>query len=131
MPPSCRARRLPQTSGPVSINRGTPLGFPGPLRGINDTGAFWPYEHDNGPCPGRRPAGDPATDSDCTVTFRKSTANSGAYTISASIDWQVHWEGSGGQNEALPAPPNAPIGNRNVQVDEVQTVVNGQPTPRG
>jgi hypothetical protein len=72
-----------------------------------------------------------ASDSDCTVTFRKSTAGRGDYTISASIDWQVHWEGSGGENEALPPPPNAPIGNRDVGVDEVQTVVNGQPTPRG
>jgi enoyl reductase len=80
---------------------------------------------------GGKPWKPGATDSDCTVTFSKSTASSGAYTISASIDWQVHWEGSGGQNEALPAPANAPIGDRNVQVDEVQTVVNGQPTPRG
>lgn len=72
-----------------------------------------------------------ATGSDCTVTFRKSTAGAGSYVISASIDWKVHWEGSGGENEALPPPPNAPIGQRDVQVDEVQTVVNGQPTPRG
>jgi hypothetical protein len=72
-----------------------------------------------------------ATGSDCTVTFRKSTAGSGPFQISASIDWQVHWEGSGGENQALPPPPDAPIGNRSVQVDEVQTVVNGQPTPRG
>jgi enoyl reductase len=69
-----------------------------------------------------------ATDCDCTVTFRKSTAGSGSYTISASIDWKVHWEGSGGQNEPLNPPANAPIGDRAVQVDEVQTVVNGQPT---
>lgn len=69
-----------------------------------------------------------ATDSDCTVTFRKSTASSGSYTISASIDWKVHWEGSGGQNQPLAPPANAPIGDRAVQVDEVQTVVNGQPT---
>ncbi|HZD38371.1 MAG TPA: hypothetical protein VE664_07000 [Actinomycetes bacterium] len=80
---------------------------------------------------GGKPWTPGATDSDCTVTFRKSTAGSGSYEISASIDWQVHWEGSGGENEALPPPPNAPIGNRSVQVDEVQTVVNGQPTPRG
>jgi hypothetical protein len=71
-----------------------------------------------------------AQDTDCSVTFRRSTAGGGAYTISASIDWQVHWEGSGGENAALPPPPNAPIGDRDVQVDEVQTVVNGQPTPR-
>ena len=68
------------------------------------------------------------TGSDCTVTFRKSTAGSGEYTISASIDWKVHWEGSGGENEPLNPPANAPIGDRAVQVDEVQTVVNGQPT---
>lgn len=69
-----------------------------------------------------------ASGSDCTVTFRKSTSDSGHYTISASIDWRVHWEGSGGENEPLPPPANPPIGDRAVQVDEVQTVVTGQPT---
>jgi hypothetical protein len=80
---------------------------------------------------GGKPWTPGATGSDCTVTFRKSTANGGAYTISASIDWQVHWEGSGGENEALAPPDNPPVGERDVQVDEVQTVVNGQPTPQG
>jgi hypothetical protein len=69
-----------------------------------------------------------ATDTDCSVTFRKSTASSGEYIISASINWQVHWEGSGGENQALPPPPAAPIGEHAVTVDEVQTVVNGDPT---
>jgi hypothetical protein len=78
-----------------------------------------------GGTPWTRGASD--ADTDCSVTFRKSTASSGQYTISASIDWQVHWEGSGGQNEALPPPPAAPVGSRDVTVDEVQTVVTGQP----
>jgi hypothetical protein len=76
---------------------------------------------------GGKPWARGASDTDCSVTFRKSTASSGQYTISASIDWQVHWEGSGGQNEALPPPPAAPVGTRDVTVDEVQTVVTGQP----
>jgi hypothetical protein len=69
-----------------------------------------------------------ASDTDCSVTFRKSTASSGQYTISASIDWEVSWRGSGGEAAALPPPPAAPIGNRAVTVDEVQTVVTGQPS---
>jgi hypothetical protein len=70
-----------------------------------------------------------ATDSDCTVTFRTSTASSGSYTISASINWHVHWAGSQNTGGELAPPPNAPSGDRAVQVDQVQTAVNGQPTP--
>ena len=71
------------------------------------------------------------TTTNCSVTFRRSTAAQGAYTISASIAWRVHWEGSGGQNEALPPPDNPGVTTIQVPVDEVQTVLENNPTPGG
>jgi enoyl reductase len=116
-----------QATAAFNGNWATVIARPGGLRLSTDG----PADVDSTCSGGGKPWTKGAADSDCTVTFRKSTAGSGEYVISASIDWQVHWEGSGGENEALPPPPNAPIGEHPVQVDEVQTVVNGQATPRG
>jgi hypothetical protein len=67
-------------------------------------------------------------DSDCTVTFRKSTASAGSYQISASINWKVTWHGTDHPDDiGLPAPANPPADTQDVAVDEVQTVVTGRP----
>jgi hypothetical protein len=82
-----------------------------------------------GDCAGGGTVYKPGASSNCSVTFRKSSAGSGAYHISATIVWRVHWEGSGGENQPLDPPANPPLGTRAVQVDEVQTVLRNNPTP--
>lgn len=38
----------------------------------------------------------------CGVTYRRSTANTGAYQLKATLTWQISWEGSGGTGGTLP-----------------------------
>jgi hypothetical protein len=60
----------------------------------------------------------------CSVTFLKSAR---ARTVSATLVWDVHWEGSDGTNEPLDPPATPEVGSFTTQVDEVQTVVDGTP----
>jgi enoyl reductase len=69
-----------------------------------------------------------ASSTNCSVTFRRSSL-ARSFAISAFIQYRVHWEGSGGQNEPLD-PPDAPgVTTVQVPVDEVQTVLQNTPTP--
>lgn len=38
----------------------------------------------------------------CGVTYRRSTANTGAYQLKATLTWQISWKGSGGTGGTLP-----------------------------
>jgi hypothetical protein len=85
----------------------------------------------NGSCAGGGTVYRPGATTNCSVTFRRTSIARGAWTISASIEWRVHWEGSGGQNEALPPPDNPGVTTVQVPVDEVQTVLQNSPSPGG
>jgi enoyl reductase len=76
----------------------------------------------NGGTPYRR--GQTAQATTCSVTFLKSAR---ARTVSATLVWDVHWEGSDGSNEPLDPPATPEVGSFTTQVDEVQTVVDGTP----
>jgi hypothetical protein len=76
----------------------------------------------DGGTPYRR--GTAARGTSCSVTFLKSAR---ARTVSATLVWDVHWEGSDGTNEPLDPPVAPEVGSFTTQVDEVQTVVDGTP----
>jgi enoyl reductase len=76
----------------------------------------------DGGTPYRRGAATRGTS--CSVTFLKSAR---ARTVSATLVWDVHWEGSDGTNEPLDPPVTPEVGSFTTQVDEVQTVVDGAP----
>jgi len=83
----------------------------------------------HGDCAGGGTVYRPGATTNCSVTFLKSSAGAGEYHITATIVWQVHWEGSGGQNQPLDPPASPGLGTRAVQVDEVQTVLENNVSP--
>ncbi len=57
----------------------------------------------------------------CGVTYHRATHQTGSYPMSASVTWEISWEGSGGSGGTL---PNAVFETtHDLQVREVQTIV--------
>ncbi|NJP65058.1 hypothetical protein [Streptomyces spiramenti] len=57
----------------------------------------------------------------CGVTYHRATHATGGYELSATVTWEVSWEGSDGSGGDLPAGEFG--SSQPVQVQEVQTIV--------
>ncbi|MDT0267931.1 hypothetical protein RM844_16750 [Streptomyces sp. DSM 44915] len=60
-------------------------------------------------------------DPPCGVTYLRSTAAGAAYSLTASVRWEIAWEGSDGSGGVL--PDGVFETSYDVTVDEVQTIV--------
>ncbi|MFX4293941.1 hypothetical protein [Streptomyces bohaiensis] len=57
----------------------------------------------------------------CGVTYHRATHGGGGYELSATVTWEVSWEGSDGSGGDLPSGEFG--SSQTVQVQEVQTIV--------
>ncbi|WP_153426613.1 hypothetical protein [Streptomyces alkaliphilus] len=66
-------------------------------------------------------AGRSGDDPPCGLTYRRATHHVDSYPMTASIAWEVSWEGSGGTGDTLPAAVFDTT--HDIEVMEVQAVV--------
>ncbi len=117
--------------GPVSVTASlegyglsaTTTAAPVGLRVVPGTGDAVVYPG-SGECPVDAPAyhgGLVGQEPVCGVTYLRSTGEGGVYSLSASLRWEITWEGSDGSGGTL--PDGVFETTYDLTVDEVQTVV--------
>ncbi|MDT0347896.1 hypothetical protein RM590_35865, partial [Streptomyces sp. DSM 44938] len=57
----------------------------------------------------------------CGVTFLRATQDAGAYPLTASLTWEITWEGSDGAGGVL--PDGVFETTYDVTVEEIQTII--------